>query len=122
MNKHRIALTVAAFAAAVLLFAAPVAQACCTPCTWCTGETDPNFVCCTGIPVPGDACGHTTCGKYLCGKKCARAEAAPEAVASFLLDPAPATAQPAGCQEEVLPPFLAPLVEEPAAPAEVAAE
>lgn len=119
MEKHRIALTVAAFAAALLLLAAPVAQACCTPCTWCTDETDPSFVCCTGIPVPGDACGHTTCGQYLCNsKKCALAEAAPEAVASFLLEPAPAV-QPAGCQEEVLPPFLAPVVEQPA---EVAAE
>ncbi|HMB52637.1 MAG TPA: hypothetical protein VKU40_04935 [Thermoanaerobaculia bacterium] len=121
MGKHRIALTVAAFAAALLLFAAPVAQACCTPCTWCTDETDPGFVCCTGIPVPGDACGHTTCGEYLCPtkKKCALAEAAPEAVASFVLEPVPAAVQPAGCQEEVLPPFLAPLAD---APAEVAAE
>jgi hypothetical protein len=31
-----------------------------------------SAVCCTGIPTPGDACGFTTCCKYL-GRRCVQA-------------------------------------------------
>jgi hypothetical protein len=52
------------------LGAASPATACCVPCqNFCTKTTPPDTVCCTGIPVPGDACGHTTCGKWLRGPR-----------------------------------------------------
>ena len=48
-----------------LLWFAPAAQACCTPCNpWCK-TLPPDAYCCTGIPQPANACGLTICGKYL---------------------------------------------------------
>jgi hypothetical protein len=105
MEKHRLLFVVVVALVAAGLFAAP-ASACCIPCqNFCTKDTDPNAVCCTGIPVPGDACGHTTCGKYLCGKRCwaVDAEPAPEAI----LTPLP-QATPAGCQDDASRLFEAP--------------
>ncbi|HEX2251957.1 MAG TPA: hypothetical protein VHQ65_01655 [Thermoanaerobaculia bacterium] len=63
----RIALMVA-LVAGVTLLAAPAAEACCRPCQgFCDKTIPPSTPCCTGIPVPGDACGLTTCGEYLQG-------------------------------------------------------
>jgi hypothetical protein len=100
MSRVRLALLVVASAMLLLSAFVPVAEACCTPCTFCTKTTPPATVCCTGIPVPGDACGHTTCGKYLCGKRCAFD--APEAVAMTPF----AAPQSDACQEAL--PFTAP--------------
>ena len=63
----RIALMVA-LVAGVTLLAAPAAEACCRPCEgFCDGSVSRDTPCCTGIPEPGNACGLTTCGKYLSG-------------------------------------------------------
>ncbi len=63
----------------MLLFA-PAAHACCRPCTGYCGEpgVPSTAYCCTGIPVPGNACGFTTCGEYL-GSQASAAPADPEA-------------------------------------------
>lgn len=53
-----------AFALSALALERPV-YACCTPCgDWCK-TVSRNTPCCTGIPEPGNACGLTTCGKWL---------------------------------------------------------
>lgn len=53
-----------AFALSALALERP-AYACCTPCgSWCM-TVSPRTPCCTGIPEPGNACGLTTCGKWL---------------------------------------------------------
>jgi hypothetical protein len=105
MEKHRFLFAVAAVLVVLGLFAVPTAEACCTPCqNWCTKTTPPETVCCTGIPVPGDACGHTTCGKYLCGKRCAILDEAPAETAMTPLQPA----APAGCSDDAAPLFTAP--------------
>jgi hypothetical protein len=53
-----------AFALSMLALERP-AYACCRPCgSWCL-TTTPTTPCCTGIPEPGNACGLTTCGKWL---------------------------------------------------------
>ena len=60
------AVVVCAVLAVVALAAPPPAVACCIPCQgFCTSSTPPNTPCCTGIPQPGNACGLTTCGKWL---------------------------------------------------------
>jgi hypothetical protein len=118
MKSHRFLLAAVAVIAVLGLFAVPTAEACCTPCqNWCTKTTPPETVCCTGIPVPGDFCGHTTCGEYLCGKRCAVADAE-EAVATAMT-PLPA-ATPASCAGEELPFLAPPKVETTAAPTAVA--
>jgi hypothetical protein len=49
----------------VALAPVPDAGACCTPCqSICTPGVPASTPCCTGIPVPGNACGLTTCGKW----------------------------------------------------------
>lgn len=65
---------------AVLAFAAaPSVLACCTPCQGFCGPGVPRDTpCCTGIPQPGNACGLTTCGKWLRGQA-----ADPAALAGF---------------------------------------
>ena len=51
--------------ALAVLWVAPAAQACCTPCDpWCKVFLDPDDYCCTGIPEPGNACGLTICAKW----------------------------------------------------------
>lgn len=54
------------FALFLLLFS-PAAHACCRPCDGYCGQpgVPATAYCCTGIPVPGNACGLTTCGKWL---------------------------------------------------------
>ncbi len=53
-----------AFSLSMLALERP-AYACCTPCgSWCKTATR-TTPCCTGIPEPGNACGLTTCGKWL---------------------------------------------------------
>lgn len=50
---------------------APAAHACCRPCQgYCDQKgVPPTAVCCSGIPTPEDACGFTTCGKWLQGQR-----------------------------------------------------
>ena len=51
--------------ALAMLWLAPAAEACCTPCDpWCNVFLGPNDYCCTGIPEPGNACGLTICAKW----------------------------------------------------------
>lgn len=61
----KMTLIFAVFAVAALAFA-PSAQACCRPCEGYCGPGVPlDAFCCSGIPEPGNACGFTTCGKWL---------------------------------------------------------
>ena len=57
-----------AFALSVVALAPAPVYACCRPCdvSWCR-TVDPNTYCCSGISTPGNACGLTTCGKWLQG-------------------------------------------------------
>jgi hypothetical protein len=49
----------------VLLSVTPRASACCRPCEgFCSNAVPESAFCCQG-PVPGNACGLTTCGEYL---------------------------------------------------------
>ena len=66
----RIAAVVAVLIAAAFT-ATPPSGACCIPCqNFCNQPGVPgSALCCTGIPTPGDACGLTTCCKYL-GRRC----------------------------------------------------
>ena len=50
-----------------MLVFAPAAHACCRPCDGYCGQpgVPSTAYCCSGIPVPGNACGFTTCGEWL---------------------------------------------------------
>jgi hypothetical protein len=64
-NSKALGLFAVVLCVAALVWFAPAAEACCTPCgKWCQ-DVPPTTYCCTGIPQPGNACGLTTCGKYL---------------------------------------------------------
>lgn len=57
-----------AFALSAIALAPVPTYACCTPCgSWCL--SNPDAYCCTGISTPGDACGLTTCRKWLYGSR-----------------------------------------------------
>ncbi len=59
-----------------MLLMAPAASACCIPCQSICNQpgVPPSTYCCTGIPVPGDACGLTICGKWLQGQRSEKAD------------------------------------------------
>ncbi len=66
MNRIGKTLAAAVVLLASMLLLAPAAHACCIPCqNFCNQPGIPaSAPCCTGIPVPGDSCGFTTCGKW----------------------------------------------------------
>jgi hypothetical protein len=70
MKKVARLLVLCAVLAVVVLSPFPQAGACCTPCSAaCQPGVPPSTPCCTGIPVPGNACGLTTCGKWWTGSR-----------------------------------------------------
>lgn len=99
MNRIGKALAATFVLLASTLLLAPLAYACCIPCqNFCNQPgVPPTAQCCTGIPVPGNACGLTTCGKWLQGP---RSETASVFDSAALVTPAQA---PAPSCEQVFP-------------------
>lgn len=59
------ALFVSSLALVAFSITPPRASACCRPCQgFCSNSVPESAFCCQG-PVPGNACGLTTCGEYL---------------------------------------------------------